>query len=87
MARDPKLDVRPLTIERNNFICVYLRKSASYKIMFWKRHPKKFFSPEEQERVVEEIRQAEEKTSGEIRVHLDCCAKEETLEKAKRVSQ
>ena len=53
--------------------------------MFWKRHPKKFFSPEEQERIVEEIRQAEEKTSGEIRVHLDCCAKEETLEKAKKV--
>ncbi len=53
--------------------------------MLWKKHPKKFFSPKEQERIVEEIRKAEEKTSGEIRLHLDCCVKEETLEKAKKV--
>ena len=49
--------------------------------MFLKKHPKKFFSPEEQERIVTEIRKAEEKTSGEVRVHLDCCSREETLEK------
>jgi uncharacterized membrane protein len=53
--------------------------------MLFKKHPKKFFNPEEQERIVGEIRKAEEKTSGEIRVHLDCCAREETLEKAKKV--
>jgi uncharacterized membrane protein len=53
--------------------------------MFWKRHPKKFFSSEEQERIVEEIRRAEDRTSGEIRVHLDCCAKVDVLEKAKQV--
>jgi len=34
---------------------------------------------------VEEIRRAEDRTSGEIRVHLDCCAKEDVLEKAKRI--
>jgi uncharacterized membrane protein len=53
--------------------------------MFSGKHPKKFFTPEEQERIFEEIRQAEERTSGEIRVHLDRCSKEDTLEKAKRI--
>jgi uncharacterized membrane protein len=53
--------------------------------MFFKKHPKKFFSPEEQERIVEEIRKAEDRTSGEIRVHLDCYAREIPVEKAKRV--
>jgi uncharacterized membrane protein len=53
--------------------------------MFWKRHPQKFFSPQEQERIIREIRQAEDLTSGEIRVHLDCCAAGGTLEKAKKV--
>jgi uncharacterized membrane protein len=53
--------------------------------MFWKRHPKKFFSPEEQRRILEEIRRAEDRTSGEIRVHLDCCADADVFEKAKRV--
>ena len=53
--------------------------------MFWKKHPKKFFSSEEQERILEEIRKAEDRTSGEIRVHLDCCSREIPLEKAKRV--
>jgi uncharacterized membrane protein len=53
--------------------------------MFWTRHPRNFFSPEEQERIVEEIRKAEERTSGEIRIHLDRCSKEEALEKAKRI--
>ncbi len=63
-------------------ICVYLRP---IEFMFWKKHPKKFFSPEEQERILEEIRKAEDRTSGEIRVHLDCCSREIPLEKAKQV--
>jgi uncharacterized membrane protein len=53
--------------------------------MFFKKHPKKFFSSEEQERIVEEIRKAEDRTSGEIRVHLDCCSGEILLDKAKKV--
>jgi len=55
------------------------------RAMFFKKHPKKFFSLEEQERIVEEIRKAEHRTSGEVRVHLDCCSREIPLEKAKRV--
>ncbi len=55
--------------------------------MLFKKHPKHFFSPAEQERIVEEIRKAEEKTSGEIRVHLDRHSHEEALEKAKKVFQ
>ncbi|MCX5913193.1 MAG: TPM domain-containing protein, partial [Deltaproteobacteria bacterium] len=53
--------------------------------MFWKRHPKKYFSSEEQQRIGDEIRRAEDRTSGEIRVHLDCCAKADALEKAKQI--
>ena len=34
---------------------------------------------------MEEIRKAEDRTSGEIRVHLDCCSQEIPVEKAKRV--
>ncbi len=36
---------------------------------------------------MEEIRKAEHRTSGEIRVHLDCCARGETLVKAQKVFQ
>ncbi len=53
--------------------------------LFLKKHPKKFFTPEEQERILEEIRNAEDRTSGEVRVHLDCCSRENPLEKAKRI--
>jgi len=53
--------------------------------MFWKRHPKKFFTPAEQERIIEEIRQAEKQTSGEIRIHLDRRSGKDVLEKAKKV--
>ena len=53
--------------------------------MLFKKHPKKFFTPEEQERIVQKIRTAEEKTSGEIRVHLDRHSHEDPLEKAKKV--
>ncbi len=34
---------------------------------------------------MEEIRKAEDRTSGEIRVHLDCCSRENPLEKAEKV--
>ncbi len=34
---------------------------------------------------MDEIRKAERKTSGEIRVHLDCCSREEPLAKAKKI--
>jgi uncharacterized membrane protein len=53
--------------------------------MLFKKHPKNFFNPEEQERITGEIRKAEEKTSGEIRVHLDCCARESVLDKARKI--
>jgi uncharacterized membrane protein len=53
--------------------------------MLLKKHPKKFFTPEEQERITGEIRKAEEKTSGEIRVHLDCCSREDPLDKARKI--
>jgi uncharacterized membrane protein len=53
--------------------------------MLFKKHPKAFFTSEEQERIVEEIRKAEECTSGEIRIHLDRHAKGDPLEKAKKI--
>jgi len=53
--------------------------------MFFKKHPKRFFSSEEQARIIKEIRKAEDRTSGEIRVHLDCCSSKAPLEKAKEV--
>jgi uncharacterized membrane protein len=53
--------------------------------MLFKKHPKKFFSPEEQERIVEEIRKAEDRTSGEIRVHLDRYSRETPVERAQRI--
>jgi len=53
--------------------------------MIWKKHPKKFFSPEEQEKIVQEIISAERKTSGEVRVHLDRYSGEDALLKAQRV--
>ena len=53
--------------------------------MFWKKHPKKFFSPAEQKRIVEEIRQAEERTTGEIRVHLDHQSEGDALQKARKI--
>jgi uncharacterized membrane protein len=63
-------------------ICENLRPN---KFMFWKRHPKKFFTTAEQERIIEEIRQAEKQTSGEIRIHLDRRSGKDALEKAKKV--
>lgn len=53
--------------------------------MFFKKHPKKFFTDDEQRRIVEEIRKAEERTSGEIRVHLDRHSGKDVLRKAQRI--
>ncbi len=53
--------------------------------MFFKRHPKKFFTEDEQKRIVEEIHKAEERTSGEIRVHLDRHSGEDVLKKAQKI--
>ena len=53
--------------------------------MVWKKHPKKFFTSEEQRRITEEIRKAEERTSGEIRVHLDRYAGKDPLQKAQNI--
>jgi uncharacterized membrane protein len=53
--------------------------------MFFRKHPRRFFRPAEQGRIIEEIRRAEDRTSGEIRVHLDCCARGGTLEKAQKI--
>ncbi len=55
--------------------------------MFWIKHPKKFFTKEERERILAEIRQAEDKTSGEIRVHLDNHLEGDALAKAKQLLQ
>ncbi len=43
---------------------------------------KKFFSKDEQKKVVEAIKQAEKETSGEIRVHLESKCKGDALERA-----
>jgi uncharacterized membrane protein len=53
--------------------------------MFLKKHPKKFFTEDEQKKIVEEIRRAEERTSGEIRVHLDRHSGEDVLKKAEKI--
>ena len=45
--------------------------------------PKTFFSEEQQNQIVEAIRQAELLTSGEIRVHLEPECKTEPYERAK----
>lgn len=55
--------------------------------MFWRKHPQKFFNQKEKDQIIEEIRRAEEKTSGEIRVHLDYHLDGDALEKAKKIFQ
>lgn len=42
--------------------------------------PKDYFSPEQQNQIVEAIQQAELNTSGEIRVHIDLTCKGEVLD-------
>ncbi len=43
-----------------------------------------FFKPEEEERIIRAIREAERNTSGEIRVHLEADCKREALQEAVR---
>ena len=47
----------------------------------------KLFTPDEEARIVEAIRQAELKTSGEIRVHLEKRLEKSALEDAKDIFQ
>ena len=46
--------------------------------------PKKFFSSEEKERILQAIREAEGRTSGEIRVYLERRAKGDLMDAAKK---
>lgn len=50
-----------------------------------KLHPKKFFTEEEKERIVQAIHEAERQTSGEIRVYLESQAKGHLMERAKKI--
>lgn len=50
-----------------------------------KLYPKKFFTQEEQDRIVRAIRDAECQTSSEIRVYLEHKAKVDVIERAKKV--
>lgn len=49
------------------------------------KDPKKFFSPEEEKQVTEAIKAAENRTSGEIRVHLEAHTDEPNREHAQKV--
>lgn len=46
---------------------------------------KKFFSPEQKEKIIKAIREAEQQTSGEIRVHLEHHCKIHPLDRAGQV--
>ncbi|MCB0636444.1 MAG: TPM domain-containing protein [Lewinella sp.] len=46
-----------------------------------------FFSPEDEQKIIAAIQDAERQTSGEIRVHLEDAPKHPTMEVAKRVFQ
>jgi len=54
-------------------------------VMDSSRDPGKFFSKEQKERIVHAIRQAEEKTSGEIRIYLERGSKKDILVRAQKV--
>ncbi|MCO6479419.1 MAG: TPM domain-containing protein [Phaeodactylibacter sp.] len=47
----------------------------------------KFFTPEEEEQIIEAIRSAEQNTSGEIRVHLEADSKGDIMEETRKVFQ
>ena len=47
--------------------------------------PKHFFSKKEREKIVTAIREAEGKTSGEIRLHVQRETREDALEHAKEI--
>lgn len=46
---------------------------------------KSFFSPQEQEKIVKSIQEAEKNTSGEVRVHLENKCKGDVLDRAAEV--
>lgn len=48
-------------------------------------HPNRFFTKEEKDRIVRAIREAELKTSGEIRVYLERKSRDHVMEHAKKV--
>jgi uncharacterized membrane protein len=48
-------------------------------------HPKTFFSKKEKQQIIASISEAEKKTSGEIRVHLEEKTDDNVLEHAKKV--
>jgi uncharacterized membrane protein len=48
-------------------------------------NPKKVFSEEQQEQLIQAIREAEKNTSGEIRIHLDETCKGDPVNKAIKV--
>ncbi len=50
-----------------------------------KSHPKIFFSEEEKKRILRVIREAEKKTSGEIRVFMERKTREEATARARKV--
>jgi uncharacterized membrane protein len=47
----------------------------------------KFFSKEQKERIIQQIKDAEKETSGEIRVHLESSCKDDALNRAMTVFQ
>lgn len=47
----------------------------------------KFFSKEQKERIIQQIKEAEEETSGEIRVHLESRCKDDVLNRAVTIFQ
>ena len=48
-------------------------------------NPAKFFTEEQKKRIVEAIKEAENETSGEIRLHIESKCKGDPLERAKKV--
>jgi uncharacterized membrane protein len=48
-------------------------------------NPEKFFSEEENQKIIETIQEAEKKTSGEIRLHLEKNTRDEVFERAVKV--
>ncbi len=53
-------------------------------MVFWRKKGAQFLEPENEKRLLEAIRRAEEKTSGEIRVHVDARFKGDPLDAARR---
>lgn len=50
-----------------------------------KLQPSRFFTEEEKDQIVRTIREAENKTSGEIRIYLERKSKGDVIERAKKV--